>query len=124
LRVFPYRWPGFPGVFDDDAEAHLAALLERRTEDPDAGRFHLDDGIDAFSDCERDDLDFFWAGDRVAVHGDNAELVAGKCEDYVFGGGGVKQPHEDALALFDADRIARAKAVLIDGGVLIADVGA
>ena len=117
MRVFPDRRAGLAGVLHHDAESHLAALLECRAQHPDAGRLHLHDRVHALGYRDRQDFDLFWIRDRIAVHGDDPEGVAGQREDDVLGSTGVQQAHQDLLALLDAERFAGAEAVLVDGGV-------
>ncbi len=85
---------------------------------------HFDEGVDAFGYGEGEDFDWLRVGDGIAVHCENGEAMAGEREYDVFGGAGVEEAHEDALAWLDADGLACAEHVAVEGGVLVAYVGA
>ncbi len=110
------------GVFDDDAHAVMAVVVGEVAHDPDAGVVHLDDGGDAFGGAEPEDGDGGGSGDGVAVEGDDFEGVAEEREAADLGGAGVDDVEEDTLAGFDADGLAVAEHLAVDGEGGVADL--
>jgi len=102
------------GIFNDDAETGVANILVRRTEDPDAGLIHLDDGIHAFAGADKNSFGGLGNGYGVAVEGDDLKEMARKSNALIFDGTGVEQVHEHALAGLYADGIADAESFVID----------
>ena len=96
--------------------------VEPSTQTP--GVVHLDDGVHALRDGERKHFHALRIRHGIAVHGNDCELVARQREHHVLGGAGIQQAHQHALALLDADGLARAQHVRVDGGVFVAHVGA
>ena len=82
---------------------------------------HFDDGGEALGGSEPEDGNADGLGERVAVHGDDGESVAGKGEAANLGGAGVEDVEEDALAGFHADGIAVAEHASVDGEGIVAD---
>ena len=74
---------------------------------------------DAFGGRERSMGTDCGRGDGVAVEGDDAEGVAGERDPVHFGGAGVEDVEHEALALLDAQRLAEAEHLAVDGGDVV-----
>src|ERR1017187_1091137 len=66
-RRDPLRSTALICVFDHDAKAAFTHRIFRRTEDPDAGLFHLDPGIDALAGTEHQNIHWRWSGHGISV---------------------------------------------------------
>ncbi len=117
----PLRLGFAAGVFDDDAHAVMAIVVVEVSHDPDAGMIHFDDGGEALGGSEPENGNADGLGERVAVHGDDGEGVAGKGEAANLGGAGVEDVEENALAGFHADGFAVAEHASVDGEGIVAD---
>ena len=99
----------------------MAIVVSEVAHDPDTGVVHFYDGGDALGGAEPEDRHGNGLGERVAVHGNDGEGVAGKREAANLGGAAVEDVEEDALALFDADGLAVAEHASVDGEGIVAD---
>ena len=104
-----------PGVLHDGAEARFADHLLRRTENPDSRMVHFDHYIDALARAEKDGIEFSRRRYRISVERDHLHLVAGQRDAAIFNGAGVEEMNQQALAFADADRIAGAERLVVDG---------
>src|SRR5579862_559784 len=97
--VFPHRSASLPCVLNDDAKTHLARLFQRRPENPDTRRIHLDNCIHTLSDRQREHLDRLGIRNGVAIHCDDFEAVTRQSENSIFSSTRIQQAHQYALSL-------------------------
>jgi len=88
--------------------------------DPHAGMIHFYDGGDALSGAEPEAGHADWLGERIAVHGDDREDVAGQRETADLSGAAVEDVEQRTLARFHADGFAVTEHAAVDGKGVVA----
>src|ERR1700761_4601740 len=83
---------------------------------------HLHYRGDPFGCADPEDRDLDGVRNRVAVHGDHTEAMAGHCEAADFTSAPVQDVKQDTLPFPDADRLAMPEHTSIDREELIADL--
>src|SRR5580693_2585652 len=105
FRLRPLRSAFSIGILNHCSEAILAIIVVRCSQNPDPGRVHAHDGIDAFRRADLKHFYFLRLLCRIAIERHNFELVRGQRHIHSFGCARVQEVKQDAISLPNPDRL-------------------